>query len=337
MKYYILDLSPHNSLVRYLVSQGFTVFMISWKNPDETYRNVGMDQYRRLGVMEALNVISKVVPERKVNALGYCLGGTLLSIAAAAMARHNDERLKTLTLCAAQTDFSEPGELELFMGESQLAFLEDMMQEKGYLDGTQMAATFQFLRTNEQIWSRLLHDYLMGERRPVIDLMAWNADVTRMPARMHSEYLRNIFFENQLAEGRYVVDGRPIALRDLHMPIFVVATETDHIAPWKSVYQINLLADTDITFLLTSGGHNAGIVSEPGGRERTYRVRTSKHGETYIDPDTWFRQTPVKHGSWWPEWVNWLKAAQMNSPRRRNGSARGRIPAAWRGSRHLCL
>ncbi len=328
MKYYILDLSQHNSLVRYLVAQGFTVFMISWKNPDETYRNVGMDQYRRLGVMEALQVISKVVPERKVNALGYCLGGTLLAIAAAAMARHNDERIKTLTLCAAQTDFSEPGELELFMGESQLAFLEDMMEEQGYLDGTQMAATFQLLRSNEQIWSRLFHDYLMGKRRPATDLMAWNADATRMPARMHSEYLRNIFFGNQLTEGRYVVDGRPVVLQDLHIPIFVVGAESDHISPWRSVYQIELHADTDVTFLLTSGGHNAGIVSEPGGRERTYRVRTLKHGDLYVDPDTWFRQTPVKHGSWWPEWVRWLKAGsnEFSSPPRMGAPEAGYPP-----------
>jgi polyhydroxyalkanoate synthase len=328
MKYYVLDLSPNNSLVRYLVSQGFTVFMISWKNPDESYRNVGMDQYRRLGVMEAIAAISKVVPEQKVNALGYCLGGTLLAIAAAAMARHGDERLRTLTLCAAQTDFSEPGELELFMSESQLAFLEDMMEERGYLDGSQMAATFQLLRSNDQIWSRLFHDYLIGKRRPVSDLMAWNADVTRMPARMHSEYLRNIFFNNQLAEGRYLVDGRPVVLQDLHIPIFVVGAESDHIAPWRSVYQIELHVDTDITFLLTSGGHNAGIVSEPGGKERTYRVRTSRRGEPYIDPDTWLRQTPVKHGSWWPEWVRWLKAGsnEFSAPPRMGAPEAGYPP-----------
>ena len=241
MKYYILDLSPSNSLVKYLVDQGFTVFMISWKNPDENYHDCGMDDYRRLGIMEALRAISQVLPERKVHALGYCLGGTLLTIAAAAMARDGDERIKTLTLLAAQTDFSQPGELHLFVGDSTLTFLEDVMEEVGYLDGNQMASTFQLLRSNDLIWSRMLRDYLMGARQKIIDLMAWNADATRMPARMHSEYLRKIFFENQLAHGRYLVDGRAVALRDIKAPMFVVGTESDHVAPWRSVYQINVI------------------------------------------------------------------------------------------------
>ena len=208
----------NNSLVKYLVDQGFTVFMISWKNPDESYRDCGMDDYRRLGIMEALRAISQVLPERKVHALGYCLGGTLLTIAAAAMARDGDDRIKTLTLLAAQTDFSQPGELHLFVGDSTLAYLEDMMEEVGYLEGSQMASTFQLLRSNDLIWSRMLRDYLLGERQQINDMMAWNADATRMPARMHSEYLRKIFFENQLAQGRYFVDGRAIALRDIIRP-----------------------------------------------------------------------------------------------------------------------
>lgn len=307
MKYYILDLSPHNSLIKYLVGQGFTVFAISWKNPDESYRHCGMDDYRQLGVMEAVRAISQVVPGRKINALGYCLGGTLLTIAAAAMARDGDDRLKSVTLLAAQTDFSEPGELFLFVGDSLLAFLEDVMEEAGYLEARQMAGAFQLLRSNDLIWSRLLRDYLFGERSPVIDLMAWNADTTRMPARMHSEYLRKIFFENQLAEGRYFVDGGAVAVRDIQIPMFVVGTEADHVAPWKSVYQVNVLADTDVTFLLTNGGHNAGIVSEPGRKARHYRVSISKHGDPYIDPDTWFNENQPAPGSWWPEWVRWLR------------------------------
>lgn len=308
MKYYVLDLSPENSLVRYLVGQGFTVFMISWKNPDESYRDAGMDDYRRLGVMEALRAISKIVPERKVHALGYCLGGTLLAIAASAMARDGDDRIKSLTLLAAQTDFSEPGELELFVSESQLSFLEDQMQEAGVLEAEQMTETFQLLRSNDLIWSRMLRNYLMGEREALNDLMAWNADSTRMPARMHSEYLREIFFENQLAEGRYAVDGHAVALRDIKAPIFAVGTEWDHVAPWRSVYQINVLAETDVTFLLTNGGHNAGIVSEPGHKRRHYRVATLRPGEPYPDAETWFHQNQPKDGSWWPEWIGWLKA-----------------------------
>ena len=308
MKYYVLDLSPANSLVRYLVGQGFTVFAISWKNPDESYRDAGMDDYRRLGIMEALRAISQIVPDRKIHALGYCLGGTLLAIAASAMARDGDDRLKSVTLLAAQTDFSEPGELELFVGENQLAFLEDQMQEAGVLEASQMAAGFTLLRSNDLIWSRMLKDYLMGEREAMTDLMAWNANSTRMPARMHSEYLREIFFDNRLAEGRYTVDGHAIALRDIRAPIFAVGTERDHIAPWHSVYQINVLADADVTFLLTNGGHNAGIVSEPGHKGRHYRVATLKGGEPYLDPESWFYRHPPKDGSWWPEWVSWLSA-----------------------------
>ena len=308
MKYYILDLSPNNSLVKYLVDQGFTVFMISWKNPDETYHDCGMDDYRRLGIMEALRAISQVLPERKAHALGYCLGGTLLTIAAAAMARDGDDRIKTLTLLAAQTDFSQPGELNLFVGDSTLAYLEDMMQEIGYLDGDQMAGTFQLLRSNDLIWSRMTRDYLMGERQQIFDLMAWNADATRMPARMHSEYLRKIFFNNELAQGRYLVDGRAIALRDIRAPMFVVGTESDHVAPWRSVYQINVISDTDVTFLLTSGGHNAGIISEPGRKNRAYRVATAKHDDPYIDPEIWLQQNKPAQGSWWLEWVEWLRA-----------------------------
>jgi polyhydroxyalkanoate synthase subunit PhaC len=308
MKYYILDLSPENSMVRYLVSEGHTVFMISWKNPDECDRNLGLEDYLKLGGDEALKAVKAITHAPQVHGVGYCLGGTLLSIMAAAHARNGDTSFKTISLLAAQVDFEEAGEIMLFVDDSQVNYLEDVMWSQGYLDKNQMAGAFQMLRPNDLIWSRMINDYMRGKREPVYDLLAWNADATRLPYRMHSEYLRQLFLQNDLAEGRFKVDGAPVALQDIRTPLFSVGTVRDHVAPWKSVYKILLLTESDVTFVLTSGGHNAGIVSEPGHKGRSYQLSTIQNTEHYESPEEWQKTTPTKDGSWWEPWQLWLAA-----------------------------
>lgn len=306
MKYYILDLSEQNSLVRYLVNQGFTVFMVSWKNPGREDRDLGMSDYRKLGVEAALEAALAITAAPQAHMAGYCLGGTLLSIALAGIMHEGDERVASLSLFAAQTDFTEAGELTLFIDESEVSFLEDMMWEQGFLDTRQMAGAFQLLRSNDLIWSKAVREYLLGERAPMFDLMAWNADGTRMPYKMHSEYLTRLFLNNDFAEGRWKVDGVPVSVEDIQLPIFAVGTEHDHVAPWKSVFKIAHLADSQVTFVLTSGGHNAGIVSEPGHPHRHYRIMTMPEHDGYIDPETWQETAKYSEGSWWEAWVDWL-------------------------------
>ncbi|MES2317146.1 MAG: alpha/beta fold hydrolase [Pseudomonadota bacterium] len=307
MKYYILDLSPHNSLVRYLVAHGHTVFMISWHNPDKVDSELNMDDYLHHGVTAAIDQVRALVPGQKINATGYCLGGTLLSIAAAAIGCDSNGPINAMTLLAAQTDFSEAGELTLFIDESQIAWLEDLMWQQGYLDNGQMAGAFRLLRSHDLVWSVAVNQYLLGRRAPMNDLMAWNADSTRMPFRMHSDYLRKLFLNNDLFSGRYRVADRPIALADLRLPLFGVATMADHVSPWRSVHKIHLLSQCEVQFVLTSGGHNAGIVSEPGHAGRHYYTALHPRGGCYTDPERWVETAEERDGSWWEEWLRWLE------------------------------
>lgn len=314
MKFYILDLSPHNSLVRYLRDRGFTVFMISWKNPTAADREMGMEDYLKLGPLAALREIGRRVPAHPVHLCGYCLGGTLAAIAAAVLAREKADGLASLSLFAAQIDFEEAGELMLFINEKQVRFLEDMMWEQGYLDTRQMAGTFQLLRSNDLIWSRMVREYLLGERAPMTDMTAWNADLTRMPFRMHSEYLRRLFLHNDLAERRYRACGGIVMLSDIRVPIFAVSTERDHVAPWRSVFHIAFHTSAETTFVLATGGHNVGIVAEPAPADaavhpkKGYRIGTMPADMSPCDPDAWRDSHALKSGSWWPAWADWLAA-----------------------------
>jgi polyhydroxyalkanoate synthase subunit PhaC len=340
MKYYILDLSPQNSLVKYLVDSGHTVFMISWKNPTAEDRELSLEDYVKLGVLAALEQIERVCPSRKVHAVGYCLGGTLLAMAAAVLARNRslnkkaiNDPIATITMLASQVDFHEPGELSLFIDESQIAYLEDIMWEQGYLDGKQMAGAFALLNSNDLIWSRLIHDYLMGTRSKMTDLKAWNADATRMPYRMHSEYLRSFYLKNDLAEGRFEIDGEPIVLRDIRAPMFVVSTELDHVSPWKSVYKIHLLTDCEINYVLCSGGHNVGVVNPPltdadtAAYTPTYRFSVRPAEGAYVDPDAWSASATQRGGSWWPAWQHWLArhSGKPIAPQPIGGRGRNRL------------
>ena len=318
MKYYILDLSPHNSLVRWLVAQGHTVYIVSWRNPDQSDALLGMDDYVRDGVLAALDHVHSATGE-PVHLMGYCLGGTFAAIAAAALgggdaqvgrpARDGGEGtgpLATLSLLAAETDFTEPGEMGVLIDEAQVRLLEDMMAEQGFLTGKQMAGSFQFLHSRELVWSSLTRRWLLGEDEVPNDLMVWNADVTRLPAVMHSQYLRSCFLNNDLAEGRLLFQGQPVSLRDIRVPVFAVGTVKDHVAPWRSVYKVHRLVAGEVTFVLTNGGHNAGIVSEPGHPRRFYQLFTTPPREPWRSADEWQALAPRHEGSWWPAWSAWL-------------------------------
>jgi len=300
-KFYILDLRPENSFIRWAVGEGHTVFVISWVNPDERLAAKTFADYMREGLLAALNAIEQATGEREANVIGYCLGGTLLASTLAYIAVKRDTRIKSATYFVTMVDFAEAGELSVFIDEEQLAALEERMNAKGYLEGRDMATTFNMLRANDLIWSFVVNNYLLGKSPFPFDLLYWNADSTRMPAAMHSFYLRNMYQENLLVKpGGISFDGVPIDLREIKTPSFLLSTREDHIAPWRSTYAATQLYKGPVKFVLSASGHIAGVVNPPG----------SKYGHWENDnnppsPEEWLTTATAVPGSWWPVWGRW--------------------------------
>ncbi len=304
-KFYILDLRPKNSLVRWAVEQGHTVFMISWVNPDEHLADKGFENYITEGYLAALDAIERATGEREVNAIGYCLGGTLLASTLAWMAAVGDDRIKSATFFVTMMDFKEAGELGVFIDEEQLKAIEEKMEKRGYLDGSEMAATFNMLRANDLIWSFVVNNYLLGNDPFPFDLLYWNSDSTRMPARMHGFYLRQMYQENLLCQpGGIEMNGQPIDLGRIKVPSYFLSTREDHIAPWKSTYCGTQLLGGQSRFVFAASGHIAGVVNPPQGGKYSYWT----NAELPTDPDTWLSGATEMAGSWWPDWQRWVSA-----------------------------
>ena len=302
-KFYILDLRPKNSLVRWAVSQGHTVFVISWVNPDETLSELEFQDYMRMGYLSALDAIEQATGEREVNAIGYCLGGTLLASTLAYMAATGDDRIKSATFFVTMMDFSEAGELGVFIDEEQLAALEEKMNKRGYLEGSEMSTTFNMLRANDLIWSFVVNNYLLGNEPFPFDLLYWNSDSTRMPAKMHSFYLRKMYQENLLSvPGGIELEGVKIDLGNIRTPTYFLSTREDHIAPWKSTYSGTQLLGGENRFVLAASGHIAGVVNPPDGGKYSHWINPALPS----DPEQWFAGATEIAGSWWPDWQRWV-------------------------------
>ncbi len=302
-KFYILDLREKNSFIKWAVSEGHTVFVVSWVNPDERLAAKSFEDYMFEGMLASLDAIAKATGEKEVNVIGYCLGGTLLSATLAYMAVKEDARIKSATFFAAMVDFTEPGELGVFIDEEQLASLEATMREKGYLEGSAMATTFNMLRANDLIWSFVVNNYLLGKDPFPFDLLYWNADSTRMPAAMHSFYLRKMYQENQLVvPGGIELGGVPIDLGKIDLPVFILSTREDHIAPWKSTFAAVHLYKGPVRFCLAASGHIAGVVNPPAAAKYCYWTG----GKKMKTPEAWLAAAEQRPGSWWPEWGKWV-------------------------------
>ncbi len=315
-KFYILDLRPKNSFVRWAVSQGHTVFMVSWVNPDADLHDKSFDDYMKEGILAALDAIERETGERAINAIGYCLGGTLLGATLAWMAAHKDDRIRTATFFVTMLDFGETGELNVFIDEEQLQALEEKMARKGFLEGTDMAATFNMLRANDLIWSFVVNNYLLGQDPFPFDLLYWNGDSTRMPATMHSFYLRNMYQDNLLSKpGGIALDGTPIDLGTIKVPAYFLSTREDHIAPWKTTYAGARLLAGKNRFVLAASGHIAGVVNPPEGGKYSHWI----NADLPPTAEAWFEGATEIAGSWWADWQRWIASHGQ--------AARTRVPA----------
>ena len=304
-KFYILDLREDNSFIRWAVGQGYTVFVISWVNPDETYADKSFDDYVADGIFAALEAIEEATGEKQVTAIGYCIGGTMLAAALAHMAAHNDDRISAVTYFAAQVDFEKAGELLVFTDEQQIAMLEPKVREQGYLDGASMAGTFNSLRANDLIWYFVINNYLMGKQPPVFDLLYWNADSTRFPAQLLLDYLRNMYQQNNLSKpGGFTLLGEPVDLRDIKIPTYIQASKEDHIAPAESVYRAANLYSGPVRFMLAGSGHIAGVINPPSAKK--YQHWTNSKKKSYGEFSEWFEDAKETPGSWWQDWDKWL-------------------------------
>jgi polyhydroxyalkanoate synthase subunit PhaC len=304
-KYYILDLREKNSFIKWAVEQGHTVFVVSWVNPDARLAQKGFDDYMREGALAAVDAVEKATGEREMNVIGYCLGGTLLGATLGYMAAKNDTRAKSATFFVSLLDFSQPGELGVFIDERQVENLEKKMNERGYLEGSEMAATFNLLRANDLVWSFVVNNYLMGKDPFPFDLLYWNADSTRMPARMHSYYLRNMYLKNLMGvPGGLELGGVPIDLAKVKLPSYFISTVEDHIAPWKTTYKGSKYLGGSVRFVLGGSGHIAGIVNPPAAKKYHFWTNDSLPATA----DAWLEGAEQQAGSWWNDWQQWIDA-----------------------------
>ncbi|MEX1082773.1 MAG: class I poly(R)-hydroxyalkanoic acid synthase [Xanthobacteraceae bacterium] len=304
-KYYVLDLTPEKSIVKWCVDQGLTVFVVSWVNPDARLASKTFEDYMREGPLAAFDAIKQATGESKVHAVGYCVGGTLLAATLAYLAAKRDSRVLSATFFAAQVDFTYAGDLKVFVDEEQLAALERRMAERGYLEGGKMATTFNLLRSNDLLWPYIVKNYLKGERPAPFDLLYWNSDSTRLPAANHSYYLRNCYLENSLAKGKMAIAGKKLDLHKIKVPVYMLAAREDHIAPAKSVFLGGKYFGGPVKFVLSGSGHIAGIVNPPAQKKYQYWTGAKPAG---ADLDKWIAKAKEHPGSWWQDWLTWLKA-----------------------------